>query len=290
MALQVFSDFLNTVGSVSSQIGSAVNTINRTVNTFQNFGSDPVGFITSNRLQGLPIGAETQSYQFSSASWGLSSESLGNDWRVRIHLPTGAANFNSSSILSPLRETGNSMVFPTTPVVNIIHSANYNALQPVHTNYPFQIYQNSQVEDITITCDFPVENEKDGAYWIAAVHFLRSATKMYYGESSNKGAPPPLVHLSGYGDFVFNRVPCVVKLFTVDLQKDIDYIQVPIGGGVDLGPGFERQNVAGGYTYVPTLSFISVTLAPTFSRDQSRQFSLDTFINGGYIGNNKGYI
>jgi hypothetical protein len=290
MPFSAFTSLLNTVGSFANQVGSTINTVNQTLNTFQSFSSDPVSFITSNRLQGLPIGAEDQQFQFTSASWGLSSQSLGNDWRVKIHLPSGAAGFDGSPILNPLRETGNAMVFPTTPTVNIIHSASYNALQPVHTNYPYQVYQNSQVEDINITCDFPVENERDGNYWVAAVHFLRSATKMYYGQSSNRGAPPPLVQLSGYGDFVFNRVPCVIKMFTVDLQKDVDYIQVPIGGNVDLGPGFERQTVSGGYTYVPTLSFISVTLTPTYSRDQTRQFSLDTFINGGYIGNNKGYI
>lgn len=290
MPLRTLRQLANTVGTTASQIGSALNTVNGIRSTVQNFASDPVGYVTTNRLAGLPIGAETQQRQFTSAAWNLSSGSLGNDWRVRINLPSGAANFDNSPILAPLKETGNSMVFPTTPTVNIIHSANYNALQPIHTNYPYQIYQSSQVEDITITADFPVENESDGAYWIAAVHFLRSVTKMYYGASNNKGAPPPLVHLSGYGDFVFNRVPCVVKLFTVDLQKDVDYIQVPIGGTVDLGPNFERQGVPGGYAYVPTLSFISVTLSPTYSRDQTRQFSLDTFINGGYIGNSKGYI
>lgn len=290
MVLRTATQLLNTVGSISSQVGSAVNAINQKRNTFQNFSSDPVGFVSQNRLQGLQPGAESQISKYTSASWGMSSQSLGNDWRVRIHLPTGAAGFDGSPILGPLRETGNSMVFPTTPTVNIIHSANYNALQPVHTNYPYQVYQSSQVEDITITADFPVENESDGRYWIAAIHFLRSATKMYYGQSNNKGSPPPLVHLSGYGDFVFNRVPCVVKLFTVDLQRDVDYIQVPISSNLNLGANFQRQNVQGGYTYVPTLSFISVTLAPTYSRDQTRQFSLDTFVNGGYIGNNRGYI
>lgn len=290
MPLRSILNVVNTVNSVANRVGSAANRINRTANVFQNFASDPVSFVTSNRLQGLPIGAETQQFDFTSASWGLSSQSIGNDWRVRIHMPSTSAQFDNSPILSPLRESGNSMVFPTTPTVNVIHSANYNALQPVHTNYAFQVYQSSNVEDITITADFPVENEADGRYWIAAVHFLRSITKMFYGASSNKGAPPPLVHLSGYGDFVFNRVPCVVKMFTVDLQKDVDYIQVPIGAGVNLGSQFERQTVPGGYTYVPTLSFLSVTLAPTYSRDQSRQFSLDTFVKGGYIGNDKGYI
>jgi len=290
MVIKTALGVLNTIGAVANQVGSAVNSVKQTKNTVQSFGSDPIGASSAIRLAGLPPGAESQQFNFTSASWGLSSQRFGNDWRVKIHLPSGAAGFDSSPIFDPLRETGNAMVFPTTPTVNIIHSANYNALQPVHTNYPFQVYQSSQVEDITITADFPVENERDGRYWIAAVHFLRSITKMYYGQSSNKGAPPPLVQLSGYGDFVFNRVPCVVKLFTVDLQRDVDYIQVPIGAGANLGTEFERQTVTGGYTYVPSLSFISVTLAPTYSRDKSRQFSIDTFINGGYIGNDEGYI
>lgn len=291
MPLRTIANVINTVGSVANQVGSAVNTINQTVNTFQNFASDPVGFSSANRLRGVPPGAETQQFQFTTATWSASSQSIGNDWRVKIHLPSSAAGFDNSPILQPLKETGNAMVFPTTPTVNIIHSANYNALQPVHTNYPFQVYQNSQVEDITITADFPVENERDGNYWVAAVHFLRSVTKMYYGASANnKGAPPPLVELSGYGDFVFRRVPCVVKLFTVDLQRDVDYIQVPIGSGVNLGSQFQRQNVSGGYTYVPTLSFISVTLTPTYSRDKTRAFSLNTFVQGGYINSDEGYI
>lgn len=291
MPLRTISNVANIVGSVAGQVGSAVNSINSVVNTFQNLASDPVGFSSANRLGNFPVGAEGQQLQFTTATWSSSSQSIGNDWRVRIHLPSGAAGFDNSPILQPLRETGNSMVFPTTPTVNIIHSANYNALQPVHTNYPFQVYQSSQVEDITITADFPVENERDGNYWVAAVHFLRSITKMYYGASQgNKGAPPPLVHLSGYGDFVFRRVPCVVKLFTVDLQRDVDYIQVPIGPGVNLGSQFQRQNVSGGYTYVPALSFISVTLTPTYSRDKTRQFSLNTFVQGGYINSDEGYI
>jgi hypothetical protein len=290
MSINPRADFANIVASTASQLGSAFDSARTTISTFQNFASDPVGYVTANRLRGTPRGAESQKLEFTSASWGASAQSAGNDWRVKIHLPSDAAQFDNSPILEPLRRSSNAMVFPTTPTVNVIHSASYNALQPVHTNYAYQVYQHSTVENITVTADFPVENEQDGAYWIAAVHFLRSVTKMYYGNSNNRGAPPPLVHLSGYGDFVFDRVPCVVSMFTVDLQKDIDYIQVPISGNVNLGPEFERKNVPGGYTYVPAISFLSVTLSPTYSRDQTRQFSLDTFVNGGYIGNNKGYI
>lgn len=290
MSFENISNFLNTVTSVATTIGSSVNSAHNLINNVQNFASDPVAYVTGNRLRNFPIGAETYTPNYTTASWGIGTESTGNDWRVRLHVPAGAPGFSYSPILDPLRESGNSMVFPVTPQVMVTHSASYNSMSPVHTNYAYQMYQNSQVEDITITCDFPVENEADGRYWIAAVHFLRSVTKMYYGESSSRGAPPPLVHLSGYGDFMFNRVPVVVKMFTIDLRDSVDYIQVPIGPGVSLGPEFERAIVPGGYAYVPTLSMISVTLSPSYSRDQTRQFSLETFIQGGYIGDGGGFI
>lgn len=228
---------------------------------------------------------------FTPASWSTNNPSLGLDWRVRIHLPEGVSSFVNSPILKPLETSGSSMVFPTTPQIMISHSASYNSLQPVHTNYAFPIYMHSNTEDVVITGEFPVENEADGKYWIAAVHFLRSATKMFYGNSqTNLGAPPPLVHLSGYGDFVFNRVPGVLKLFSVDLSDGVDYIQVPIAPGTETN--FSRDAIAGGFTYVPVLSRISVTFTPAYSRDQVRQFSLETFINGGYIGKgpDKGFI
>ena len=38
-------------------------------------------------------------------------------------------------------------------------------------------YQNSRVEQFSIVGDFFVENAREGAYWVGAVHFLRSATQ-----------------------------------------------------------------------------------------------------------------
>jgi hypothetical protein len=111
---------------------------------------------------------------------------------------------------------------------------------------------------------------------------------MFYGSSTNLGAPPPIVYLSGYGDFIFNKVPCVVKQFTMDLRNDIDYIKVPINGG------FSSDNNSSSYSYVPVLSTLNITVAPIYSRDDVSQFNLDEFAKGGYIGQqsttNKGFI
>ena len=75
------------------------------------------------------------------------------------------------------------MIFPFNPTVLLSHSANYSQIQPTHTNYAYNAYENSQVDAITITGEFYQENEDDAKYWIACLHFLRSATKMFYGNS-----------------------------------------------------------------------------------------------------------
>ena len=285
------NQFLNTVTSTTRTVSSVIGAGVGVANAFSNLGS-ALGISSLSRLGTLPEGAEENYDEYTPVSWSTSSTSSGIDWRVRLHLPTNISMFASSPILKPLHDSSNSMVFPTTPQILVSHLANYNQLSPTHSNYSHPIYMNSAVEDITITAEFPVENEADGRYWIAAVHFLRSATKMFYGNSSNRGAPPPLVHLSGYGDFIFDKVPAVIKLFTLDLPDNVDYMEVPIDKDFDIDtiPELNRTNIAGGYSYVPTLSRINVTIQPTYSRDTTRRFSLDTYVNGGYIGGGQGII
>ena len=219
----------------------------------------------------LPGANPNNDGSFTAGSWDTGTNA---DWRVRISLPPGGA-YASSSLLAPLKETQNSMVFPYTPQVFITHSANYNALQPTHSNYPFHIYTSSQVDQFTITGEFTVENSKEAEYWIAAVHFLKSVTKMAYGESANKGSPPPVLKLNGYGDYVFNNVPVVVQNFNVTLPSDVDYIPASVG--------FNGS-------YAPTRSEISVALMPQYSRDKVNKFSLDKFVSGGYILGGDGYL
>lgn len=212
---------------------------------------------------GVPFGAEnTITEESQGATWGNKpGEDL--DWRVKLSIAPRYLN----SVTKPL-EASNGVVFPLTPTIMVQNTASYTSIKPIHSNYPFYAYQNSAVEHITITGEFPVENIDDGAYWIAATHYLRSVTKMAYGETFNAGAPPPVIKLNGYGDFIFNDVPVVVTNVNVELLGDIDYILVDT-----VGP----QG-----TYVPTKSTISVTLIPMYSRRKVKDFSLQAFVAGFY--------
>ena len=201
---------------------------------------------------------------FIEANWDSSE---GYDWRVRLSLPN-IAPYSSSSILEPLRNTDNSMIWPYTPTVIITHTASYNSLSPTHNNYTYPAYQNSSIEQMTITGGFSAEHPEDAKYWVAATHFLRSITKMSYGESDNLGAPPPVVKLYGYGDYVFNGVPVVIESFIMNLPNDVDYIKAFVG---DNG------------SWVPTYSEISVTVRVAYSRDSVNKFDLNKFVNGDYL-------
>jgi hypothetical protein len=212
-----------------------------------------------------------------------------NDWRVKLSIPS---TFGAPKILEPLVAT-NGLVFPYTPTILIQHTANYDALSPTHSNYPFPQYQNSQIEDLVITGDFFCENAKDAQYWTAMVHYLRSVTKMNYGTDSDAGAPPPIVKLTGYGDFVFPNVPVVIRNFTVDLPADVDYIKTQITGDVSIKDGTVDKIIPGKAGWAPVQSQVSITVTPIYSRAKTSQFSLTSFINGGYLGgsgNGSGFI
>lgn len=205
---------------------------------------------------------------------GLVDQSLENDWRVRLSVPS---TIQGSAALEPLSRTNNHMIFPFTPTVIISQRANYSDISPTHSNYVFNAYQNSQVDDIVITGDFIVENEEDAEYWLSAVHYLRTMTKMFYGQSAQTGNPPMVCRLKGYGKYVLNDIPVVIKSFQVDLQSDVDYILC----------SFLNQ----GNNYVPVRSTIAVTVSPNYARRTVSRFSLNDFANGSYVSSgNEGYI
>ena len=226
------------------------------------------------------------------------------DWRVRLTIPPSArelgraifgASTGSSQILDPLRKS-EGMFWPLTPSVIIQHSANYNALAQTHSNFPFQAYQNSQVDQINIIGEFPVQNSTDAQHWVATVHFLRTVTKMFFGKQQDlKGNPPPILFLNGYGDHVFKNIPVIVNTFNVELRSGIDYISTSqprtFGkSGSTYDAAFEDQSYTdrtakgeNDTTWAPTLSNISVLITPVYSRQSVSEFSLSEFAKNGQI-------
>jgi len=219
------------------------------------------------------------------------------DWRVKLGLPEQIKSmFNKNDIMGPLLDT-QGLVFPTNPTVLVSQEANYNSLHPVHTNYPFWAYQNSQVGQITITANFPVQNSLEARYWIACIHYLRTVTKMNYGKGPGAGEPPPVVKFNGYGDYVFKNVPVVVTSFQFDMPQDVDYISTgftPLGGTAVPG-GFDYETEAYGVpgsesAWAPTTSLLTVSVVPQYSRRDVSTFDMKKFIKGDYGKGDTGFI
>ena len=254
------------------------------------------------RLTGSGVATDSRVVN-SRAKWSGRSDNA--DWRVRLEVPDGPLtkffDFDNNPIMSPLAKS-RGIFWPLTPAVVIQHSANYNAMDQVHSNYPHQAYQNSQVDSLNIIGEFPVQNSDDAKHWVATVNFLRTATKMFFGSEDGldglKGNPPPIMHMFGYGDHMFHKVPVVINTFNVELRPGIDYISTKQANtpyrelnGPDAG--FDLSVEQGeSQTWAPTLSNISVLVTPIYSRDSIKNFSMKRFVNGELNGkgNEVGFI
>ena len=242
---------LGAIGNIAGAVSSAAGQLNNVLSLF--------------RGRNLPSNAE-----LFEARGTFVELQPGNaeDWRIRINCNFGL--FGES--FSRLQET-NGVVWPYMPKISITTKANYQPLEPVHNNYPFNAYKNSVVSEIQIAGEFSCETESDAAYWLEATRFFKTATKMFYGKSDNAGNPPVICNLSGYGPGILNSVPVIITSFTMDMPDDVNYIKV---------------NSKQGPTWVPILSNVSVTVSPIYNRSKLRDFSLQDYANGGK--DSRGYI
>jgi len=140
-----------------------------------------------------------------------------------------------------------------------------------------------------------VQNADDAKHWVATINFLRTITKMYFGkEQALKGNPPPIMHLSGYGDHMFSKVPVIVNTFNVELRPGIDYISTKQNpDGYSTARTRERMGLPeldDSQTWAPTLSNISVLVTPVYSRESIKNFSLSEFARGELSGKGTGEI
>jgi hypothetical protein len=157
-----------------------------------------------------------------------------NDWRFRISLaPDSTYLYNAEAedgtsaagILAPLAVT-DGVIFPYSPMIQMSYTASYPSTELTHTNYKIYNYKGSAVEQISITGDFTAQDTTEANYMLAVIHFFKSVTKMFYGQDQNpqRGLPPPLVYLTGFGQYQFDQHPAVISSFSYNFPQDVDYV------------------------------------------------------------------
>tara|TARA_R100001463_G_scaffold10214_2_gene30072 strand:- start:443 stop:1363 length:921 start_codon:yes stop_codon:yes gene_type:complete len=276
--------------NMSGFLDTKIDTLGKTLDTASSFAFGKLKRMKGD-LKKITDGVLKFDKSMPAITLNTSGKSSGEelDWRVSLSIPQQIKDIiqDQKSLLDPLKATGNKLVFPYTPTILVGQSASWNPMQPVHTNYPFYAYENSRVDQMTITAHFYVQNEIEARYWVAAVHYLRSMTKMSYGLSPNKGAPPPVVRLNGYGDYTFKDVPVIIQNFTFDLKEDVDYISTRLTAeesGTADGPSSVTSK-GGTYAWAPTESLLTIGVVPQYSRTRQAQFDLADFVkNGGTKG------
>lgn len=268
---------------------------------------------------GRLVGQVTQA-QNQQSNTNLAQQPLNTDWRVVLRLAPNSDylyNSNNPGILAPLKVT-NGVIFPYTPNISTSYKANYSNYDLTHSNYRGYFYQNSYTDVVTINATFTAQSTSDAAYVLAVIHFFRSVTKMFYGQDPQRGSPPPMVFLSGLGDFQFNNHACLVSQFNYTLPPDVDYISSgsPNNLGLNLNPlqnlysttlnalsptatrlasallppgAMEAipaplRGLLNNPTYVPSKLDIVLTLLPVQTRKNvSQNFSLREFSNGNLL-------
>ena len=246
------------------------------------------------------------------------------DWRYRLQLAPGAGYFYNdpqNQLMRPLLKT-HGVLFPYTPRIDISYMAEYTKYRPTHSNYKQYFYQGSEVGEINVTADFTAQDTAEADYLLAVITFLKSASKMFYGQDPQRGSPPPLLYFTGLGPMQFNRHPVVISQFNYNLPDDVNYIKAnaaqidsqsnilqqrrslntatgPSWAGSTIrlllnnlsqgaqaripGPSIVRANNQEP-TYVPTKLSINFQLLPVATRKQvSENFSLKRYADGNLL-------
>ena len=244
------------------------------------------------------------------------------DWRFRISLAPDAFYLYKAKdpgILAPLAVT-KGVIFPYSPMIQMSYTASYPSTELTHTNYKIYNYKGSSVEQISITGDFTAQDTTEANYMLAVIHFFKSITKMFYGQDQNpqRGLPPPLVYLTGFGQYQFDQHPAVISSFAYNFPQDVDYVNAyptnstSAKGGKNqevyqpkateaLGTGMYRLNTSGiapggnpppptfaqvtrninEVTRVPSKLQIQLTCLPIVTRNSiSNHFSLEAYARG----------
>lgn len=290
-------DFTNLTGQVQNATQDLVNTGLNKVIPGNGVGAQIAkGFLgaQASRLinNALFPGAANSDFNVDFSQASFNGET---DIRARLALSPGLSGKfyrdPSNTLLAPLRAT-DGVIWPYTPSINVTYSASYTANTVTHANYASQSYAMSNVEGITCAGTFTANTPQEAQYVLAVINFLRAASKMFYGQDTNRGTPPPVLRFSAHGPHMFHSVPVVIGSINQDFEAGVDYIDARAGSGGSSGilGGLigSTSSGAGGSTRVPTSMLITVQLIPVISRTRMREFGLDDYAAGRLIGSKSG--
>jgi hypothetical protein len=223
-------------------------------------------------VPGVPAGAQKKDRPVTEVNYkDLKGKSSGKDLRVKIRVPSSYLQPASTNKL----DSFGGILFPYTPTISYDVKAEYSTQPVMHSNYAIRFYQRSSIGSIQVTGKFSIENESDAEYYLSTLHLLRALTKMKFAGEPDSGAPPPVCRLDGHGQMMFENVPVVISSVRVELPDSVDYFT-------------SSSTIFGPYS-LPTLSTISVTCEPMYSRNEMARASVQNYLDINEFAG-KGYL
>ena len=210
------------------------------------------------------------------------------DWRARLRPKRGGENYiygvdtardgaiGGTNILEPIINSGG-LVWQYTPQIFVSAGANYALHEFQGMNYPIHSYISSRPPELPIASEFTANDIDEARYMLAVFHFLKVVTKSYSGDAAVAqgvaGTPPPVLLFEYLGEHGFNKVPVIIKDYSIQYGEDVDYVPVHYKIGA-------KDTV----TYVPTAALVSINLSVNYTPQKLRKrFDITALTTGqGY--------
>jgi hypothetical protein len=188
--------------------------------------------------------------------------------------------------LTSILNMTNGVIFPYTPTIAFSQAVSYTDLQLVHSDADFPAYTRTPTCTLTVTGKFTVQNQTEGQYALAVIHFLRAVSKSYFGEidasNGKAGLPPPVLLFSAYGAYVFNKLRVVLKSHSWTFDETMDTININVAA-IGTSPAATVR--------LPAMFTITTELMVVQTPQRMRkQFSFDLFKTGELMGGGGGYV
>jgi hypothetical protein len=204
--------------------------------------------------------------------------------------PVVAGNQAGNHPLSPVIQTGG-VIFPYNPSISEGVNVKYDAIELTHTNESYNAYKGTDNVRITISdAVWTADTFSNAIYMLSVLHFFRSYSLMDFGRFRT-GRPPSPMWFSAYGNYAFNRVPCLMEKADWSFPNDIDYVGIPEPGTEEFRSGVLKttRNGSGKYTWLPVkFTVSSISLIVQHSPAYWTHFSLEDYWSGAMLSRGNG--
>lgn len=251
---------------------NAANAAAATSNTFAP-STNPLASTTGRLPNSMTNLDQYQATPSTSVKSGITTTPESSDTRIRLksqpQSKVAVYGAQGAGIMSILHET-DGMIFPYTPQINFTQDVDYKSQDMSQSNTDYYTYTRTPSVTLSVSGKFTIQNQREGIYALACIHFLRTCSKMYFGEAAAKsymaGLPPPVLIFNGYGSYMFNNLKVILKNHSFNYDENMDTILV---------------TSAGGTARLPAMFTLSINLivqqTPTAMR---KQFDLNKFRSG----------